>query len=143
MLPCAHFYFTASLTEGSPVAGSAAVGDAGCFRFSRAYSTISCCRCSSARLPRAAGAGLINGKRGQLAQLLLQRNSAVKRLCDGKYCGFQFAHRQVLPFCSSRALSWSASRCSCCMPSDQPVRFSAGNAPVLSCCRHCCASGCA
>lgn len=41
--------------------------------------------------------GLINGKRGQLAQLLLQRNSAVKRLRDGKYCGFQFAHRQVLP----------------------------------------------
>lgn len=89
-------YFTASLTEGSPVAGSAAVGDAGCFRFSRAYSTISCCRCSSASFP-ARLAGLINGKRGQLAQLLLQRNSAVKRLRDGKYCGFQFAHRQVLP----------------------------------------------
>ena len=40
---------------------------------------------------------MINRKRGQLAQLLLQRNSSVKRLCDGKYCGFQFAHRQVLP----------------------------------------------
>ncbi len=90
-------YFTASLTEGSPVAGERSGRRRRLFSLQQGILHYQLLQMQLREASRAAGRGLINGKRGQLAQLLLQRNSAVKRLRDGKYCGFQFAHRQVLP----------------------------------------------
>lgn len=90
-------YFTASLTEGSPVAGSAAGRRRRLFSLQQGILHYQLLQMQLREASPRGWRELINGKRGQLAQLLLQRNSAVKRLRDGKYCGFQFAHRQVLP----------------------------------------------
>lgn len=50
-------YFTASLTEGSPVAGSAAVGDAGCFRFQQGILHYQLLQMQLREASRAAGQG--------------------------------------------------------------------------------------